>query len=224
MNRIYTCVLCLITIGLSAVFLASCGNWDLPAKKTQRNCDKPNGTLNAVAQQKKVDFSITSSSGTIDKVVWGFGDGTTKTTTELVTSYTYPASKTYTVKATLTNACGQETVLQKDIVVSDAVEPTVTLQPITDLLTTSATLKMTITANGNSAITRYGVCYSTTNSVPDVTKDNVTPDRTEAGAINMPYSFSLTMLQPNITYYARSFAVNANGKTGYSSPVLTDPS
>lgn len=221
MNRLYPYVLCLITIGLSAAFLASCQNWDLPAKKTQRNCEKPNGTLNAVTQQKKVDFSVTSNSGTIDKIVWDFGDGTTKTTTGLVTSYTYPASKTYTVKATLTNTCGQETVLQKDIAVSDAIEPTVTLQPVTDLFTTSATLKMTITANGNSAITRYGVCYSTTNPVPDITKDNVTPDRTETGTINTPYSFSLAMLQPNTTHYARSFAVNANGKTGYSSPVLT---
>lgn len=216
--RFYLIGLSLLCLG--GQLLLGCNPWELPSRKTQRNCVKPAGTLEAQMQQRKVDFSISGSSGTIDKVTWDFGNGSTSVTTGMTVSYTYPTSSTYTAKATLTNTCGDETTLLRTIGVSDAVSPTVSLQPATDLSTASAILRMTITASGNSTITRYGVCYSTTNPVPEVGKDNVL-DIMGTGAISTPFSFSLTTLQPNTTYYARSFAINQAGKTGYSDPVQT---
>ena len=220
MNRLYTYVLCLITFSLSAAFLVGCGNWDLPAKKTQRDCPTPDGTITPVAQQKKVDFSITGSSGTIDKVEWDFGNGSTTATTGLTTTYTYPENGTYTVKATLTNTCLKGTVLQKEITVSNAISPTVTIQVVSGIATNSATSGMTITSTGNATITRYGICWSATNQLPTINDSK--SESVAAGAINVAYPFSLTGLQPNTTYYVRSFAINSLVATpGYSSPVQT---
>lgn len=217
-------------IGLSLIclggqLLLGCETWELPTRKSQRNCVKPSGTLDAQIQQRKVDFSISGSSGTIDRVVWDFGNGSTTATTGMTVSYTYPTSSTYTVRATLSNACGSgsETVLSSKITVSDAVLPTVSLQPATDLSTNSATVGMTITSTGNATITQYGVCYSSTNTAPEVGKSDVLKsDKMGSVAINTPVSFVLTNLQPNTLYYVRSFAVNSSGKTGYSpDPVQT---
>ncbi|AKD56145.1 LamG-like jellyroll fold domain-containing protein [Spirosoma radiotolerans] len=199
--------------GLGSLLL-SCGNWEVPTKKTQRECVKPSGTLNAPTQQRKVDFSISNSGGTIDKVNWDFGNGSTSATTGMTVSYTYPANGTYTVKATLTNTCGLETTIQQTVTVSDAVKPTVTLQAITTVSTTSALAGMTITSNGNATITQYGICYSATNQTPDKENDTVVQ-----GALPAPTGtavpMSLTGLQSNVIYYARSFATNAAG-TVYS--------
>ncbi|GAB4046252.1 hypothetical protein GCM10028810_24360 [Spirosoma litoris] len=200
------------------MLLLSCGNWDIPSRKSQRECIKPAGTLSTQIQQLKVDFSISGSSGTIDKVNWDFGNNSTTATTGLTVSNTYPASGTYTVKATLTNSCGNETVLQQVISVSNALSPTVTLQPVTDVTTTSAAVRMTLTSTGNATITRYGICYSATNPTPEIGKENVTViDMPTALPINSPTSFTLTPLLPNTTYYVRSYAINSAVSTpGYS--------
>lgn len=218
MSRLFVYIgVCLLVISSGALLL-SCDSWELPTRKSRRECVKPAGTLVAQIQQRKVDFSISGSSGTIDQVIWDFGNGSTTVTTGMTVSYTYPDSKTYTAKATLANSCDDATILQQVISVSDAISPTVTLQPATDVLTTSAAFRMTLIATGNAAISRYGLCYSATNAMPDITKDNVL-DKTEALASNTPVSFTLTTLLPNTLYYVRSFAVNASGKIGYSDPV-----
>ena len=220
MTHFYSYIRYVLLAVTSGAILLSCHNWDLPTKKTQRDCETPNGTLNAQIQQRKVDFSITGSSGTIDEVKWDFGDGNTKTTTELVTSYTYAASKIYTVKATLSNACGstKETTLQRDIAVSDAVLPTVTMQVVSGIATNSATSGMTITSTGNATITRYGICWSATSQTPTVNDSK--SETVGAGALGTSYPFSLMGLQPNTLYYVRSFAVNSAG-VGYSNTVQT---
>ncbi|GAB3948244.1 hypothetical protein GCM10028805_22150 [Spirosoma harenae] len=191
----------------------------MPEHKSQRVCVNPTGNLDAKIQDLKVDFSIGNSSGTIDKITWDFGNTSTTVTTGTTVSYTYPAAGSYTVKATLKNSCKDSTILQSIISVINPMIPVVSLQPVTELSQTSATLQMAITSNGNVAIRRFGICYSTTNTVPDITKDPIAY-KDEAGTINAPISFSLTTLSPNTTYYARSFAINDKG-TAYSDPVQT---
>jgi hypothetical protein len=217
--RTYLLVISLIC-GFGTLLL-SCGNWDIPTKKTKRDCVQPSGTLTAQPQQLKVDFSITGSAGTIDNVVWDFGNNTpTTTTTGTTASYTYSAPGTYTVKATLTNSCKLGTTLQQTITVSNAVLPTVTLQAITTVSTTSALAGMSITSNGNATIIRYGICYSPTNQLPDESKD-FKAELTSPLALSTAIPISLTGLQPNTIYYARSYAVNSALKTGYSTIVQT---
>ncbi len=200
---------------ITGSLLLSCDKWEFPTKKSKRECDPPTGTLTAKIEQRKVDFSITGSSGTIDQVEWDFGNGSTTATTGMTVTYTYPTSGTYTAKATLTNTCTIERTLQQPVVVSDAVDPVVTLQTITTVSTNSAAAGMSITSDGNATITLYGICYSSTNQVPDKDKDAIAPGSLPVGTkISIP--ISLTGLQPNTLYYARSFAVNGATKTGYS--------
>ena len=213
--RLYLIGLSLLCLG--GLLLFSCETWDLPGRKTKRDCGvKPAGNLDAVVQQKQVTFSISNTAGTIDQVKWDFGNGSTTVTTGMTATYTYPTSSTYTVKATLSNTCLDETNLLRTITVSDVVLPAVTLQAITAVSISSATAGMTITSTGNATIARYGICYSATNPVPEESTDPKV-ERTGAAAINTPLSFTLPNLQPNTLYYARSYAVNSTGKPGYSS-------
>ncbi|WP_461133992.1 LamG-like jellyroll fold domain-containing protein [Spirosoma lituiforme] len=220
MKTLRTYLLILFSIFGFGSLLLSCGNWEVPTKKTQRECVKPSGTLNNVISQRKADFSISNSGGTTDKVTWDFGDNNSAVTTGMTVSYTYPSNGTYTVKATMANTCGQETTIQQTITVSDAVNPTVTIQAISGVSTTTALAGMTITSNGNATITQYGLCYSTTNQAPNKDSDPIL-----LGALPAPLGtstpLSLTSLQPNTIYYVRSFATNAANKTSYSTTVQT---
>lgn len=218
-KTVLSCLIGLCAICLGGQLLLGCETWELPTRKTRRDCVKPAGNLDATIQQRQVVFSVSSSSGTIDRVTWDFGNGSTTVTTGLTTTYTYPTSSTFTAKATLSNECGTETTLLRTIGVSDATLPAVSLQPITTVANTSATAGMTITSAGNATITRYGICYSFMNQVPDESKDPKV-ERTGAVAMNTPLSFVLTTLEPNRLYYARSYAVNQSG-ISYSSPVQT---
>ena len=221
MNRLRTYLSYFIIASVGAVSLLSCETWELPGRKSQRACTQPSGTLSIQAQQRKIDCAIINSSGTIDRVVWSFGNNSTTVTTGLTVTYTYPASGTYIVKATLTNTCGVETTLQQTISVTDAIAPTVVLQPASDLTLNTATLRMSITSNGNATITSYGVCYSSTNQQPEVGKDKVASTSVSVG-LNTPVSFSLTGLTENTLYYVRAYAINnVATQPGYSSPTQT---
>ena len=218
MNRLRTYWLYLLFTGIGTIFLLSCEKWELPAQKSQRACAQPSGTLGIQTQQRKIDCAITNSSGTIDRVVWDFGNNSTTITTGLTVSYTYPTSGTYTVKATLTNTCDIGTTLQQTVSATDAVAPTVALQPVSDVTQTSAVLRMSVTSNGNATLTSYGVCYSSTNPQPEVGKDRV-EKLTGSVGLNTPVSFTLTGLTESTLYYVRAYAINnASGQVGYSSP------
>jgi hypothetical protein len=202
---------------LGGQLLLGCETWDLPTRKKKGTCEKPSGTLTAIAQERKVNFSITNSSGSIDRVSWDFGNGSTTITTGMTVTHTYSAPGTYTVKATLTNPCDPVTILMLSVSAADAVAPTVSLQPATGVSTNSATVGMTVTSTGNAPITRYGICYSSKNMMPEIGKSDVLmTDKPGPVAPNIPVSFVLTNLEPNTTYYVRSFATNSSGKTGHS--------
>ncbi|GAB3261155.1 hypothetical protein GCM10027347_26010 [Larkinella harenae] len=221
MKSISTRLLASLFVCLISGFFIGCEKWELPGRKTKRECTKPSGSLDAQIQQKKVNFSIAGIAGTIDKITWEFGNGSTTVTTGSTASHTYASAGTYSVKVTLTNTCGDETVLSRTVVVADVTAPTVSLQPASDISTNSVTLIMTMISTGNGSVTSYGICYSSTNPVPEkgdgptttVEKDGSLPANTTA-------TFNPTNLQPNTTYYVRSFAVNEKG-ISYSSPVQT---
>lgn len=98
-------------------------------------------------------------------------------------------------------------------------DPTVTLEPATNLTLNTATLRMSITGNGNATITSYGVCYSSTNPQPEVGKGDLTSSKQGSVALNTPISFSLTGLAENTRYFVRAFAINnVTTQPGYSSP------
>lgn len=89
---------------------------------------------------------------------------------------------------------------------------TVTTGAASAITTVSATLAGTIPSNGCSAVTAYGVEYSTTAGFPNGTGTAV-PSSNLSG-IN--FSSNVAGLSPNTVYYYHAYATNAGG-TGYGS-------
>lgn len=89
--------------------------------------------------------------------------------------------------------------------------PIVTVQDVSSLNTTSATLNGTIVGLGDVAATDYGFCYSTAENPTtlDIKKSNGTPSATGT------YTTNLTGLIPATTYYVRAYITNSDG-TQYS--------
>ena len=81
----------------------------------------------------------------------------------------------------------------------------VTTGQVTGITTTTATCPYNVTADGGSAVTARGVCWSTTEK-PDI-KDSNTDDGEGTGA----FTSNLTGLTPNMTYYVRAYATNSEG-------------
>lgn len=100
----------------------------------------------------------------------------------------------------LISSCQKEPVL---------VIPTIKVTTVTNITMTTAVSGGEITADGGSAITARGVCWST-NMYPKIT-DSKTNDGTGLGS----FTSSITGLVAGTTYYIRSYSINAVG-TAYS--------
>ncbi len=212
MKTLLTFIGSILVVTLLGGLLWSCDKWDLPTRKTQRNCVKPSGSLTATAQERKVDFVITEAKGTIDRVVWDFGGGgpnSTTSTTGLTASYTYPTSSTYTAKATVSNSCGDETVMTVVVSAFDVVLPVVNVQSAANIGVTSASVSFVVTNPGNPNAVEYGIYYST-NSNPDATNSiTVTLNNVTAG-VSTPVN--LINLTANTKYYYRTYAKLSSGR------------
>ncbi len=88
--------------------------------------------------------------------------------------------------------------------------PTVTTGAASAITTTTATLAGTIPSNGCSAVSAYGVEYSTINGFPNGSGTPVVS--TNLSGIN--FSSNVTGLTPGTVYYYHAYATNAGG-TGY---------
>ena len=75
-RRIYPLLLAVAGISL----LLSCQTWDLPTRKTQRQCTTPGGQFGSTGNQLQVQFTISQPTGTTDRVDWDFGDAKTQNT------------------------------------------------------------------------------------------------------------------------------------------------
>jgi|GEM_PF-679974 len=120
---------------------------------------------------------------------------------------------TYFVRSFATNAVGTAysnvRSFKTGVVVASA--PTVQTDNIVNIAATSATVDGTLINRGTAAITRYGVCYSTTNSAP-TTADLVTvAGTTDPASLPLSFSINLTSLTQNTSYYVRTFATNSVG-------------
>ena len=192
--------------------LLSCGNWEIPTKKTQRECIKPSGNPNAQIKNRKVDFSIINAKGTIDKVVWDFGgSGPTNTTitTGLTASYTYPTSTTFSAKATLSNLCGDEVTLIFTGIAADPILPVVNVQPATTINITTATVGFVVTNPGTPNATEYGIYYSTSTTPDAANSIAVTVANPTVGTST---TVNLTNLTPGTKYYYRTYVKLPSGE------------
>ncbi len=102
--------------------------------------------------------------------------------------------------------------------------PSVTTGAASAITQTTATAAGTITANGCTAVTAYGIEYSTTNGFPNGSGTQVASTNLSGGN----FSSALSGLISNTTYYYKAYATNGGG-TGYGAqqsfttlpPVLT---
>lgn len=222
MKSLLTYIVSITFIGLLGGLLWSCDKWDLPTKKTKRECVKPSGNLTASAKELKVDFSITNATGTIEKVTWDFGGSgpnNTTVTTGLTASYTYPTSTTFSAKAVLSNSCDEQTTLIFAGSAVAVVKPVVAVQAATNVGFSTATVGFLMTNAGNQPIAEYGICYSSTANPPVVGSATTVPVTNPA--VNQSVSTSLTNLASNTTYYYRSYVKLASGEIVYSSTTGT---
>jgi phosphodiesterase/alkaline phosphatase D-like protein len=88
--------------------------------------------------------------------------------------------------------------------------PTLTTGAASAITTNSATCAGTINSNGCTAVTVYGIEYSTTVGFPNGTGTAVTSSNLSGGN----FTSALIGLLPNTTYYYHAYATNAGG-TGY---------
>lgn len=97
---------------------------------------------------------------------------------------------------------------------------------ISNLTNTTASLNVTITSEGASAITAKGVCWSTSHNptIADSKTSNrhslgsSSPNKTNDITANLTFTATLTGLSPHTTYYARVYATNSFG-TSYSNEI-----
>jgi hypothetical protein len=98
-------------------------------------------------------------------------------------------------------------------VASVAAIPTVSTTGTSNLVFNGITITGTATVTGcSSAITAYGIYYSTSSGFANGTGTQVTGSATTGNA----FSVNVTGLTPNTVYYYKTFATNASGN-GYSS-------
>lgn len=99
--------------------------------------------------------------------------------------------------------------------------PSITTNPVTSILTTSASCGGNISSNGGETVTEYGVCWSKTEN------PTIADSKKSIGNGNGAFSSSITGLDINTTYYVRAYATNSIG-TAYGQQLTlktlaTDP-
>ena len=110
----------------------------------------------------------------------------------------------YYIRAYATNIVGT-TYGEVRMVITHAVQPTVTTKDITDIKGVSATCGGDVSFDGGADVTERGVCWNTT-GWPTIEDDHTTD-----GEGSGEYTSSLTNLSPSTTYFVRAYAINNVG-------------
>ena len=120
------------------------------------------------------------------------------------------ANTTYQFKAYAVNECGEGTSSWHDVTTSSVVASAPVVQTVGHTRNSDSeyVIKGKITDNGNTDITMYGFYYSTdknnlSNPLNPYWETNI--------AENKEYTFTLSGLAPNTTYYYQAFAYNKYG-------------
>jgi uncharacterized protein (TIGR02145 family) len=117
----------------------------------------------------------------------------------------------YHIRAYATNVAG--TAYGNDLTFTTlAVVPTLTTTAASAITTTTAATGGNVTADGGSAVTARGVCWST--ATGPVATGSHTSDGTGTGS----FTSSLASLAANTTYYVRAYATNSIG-TAYGNEI-----
>ena len=123
---------------------------------------------------------------------------------------------TYYVRAYAINKAGTVYGEQR-VLITSATDPKITNTVISDVTTVTAKLDVNIQYYDASQMLEYGICWSTSNT-PTVNNENtslsIKPD-----SVLTDYSFKMTQLESNKTYYARAFAFKNSSDIYYGNIV-----
>ena len=178
--------------------------------------DTNNRTITATVSPTNASVTAASSNTNICTVSVS-GTGATRTITITPKENTGISQRTATITVTAT-ANGQTAT--KTISVTQAgvpgSAPIISAFNVYDVTRTSFYFSMTFTSN--PAATTYGVCYSTTNNVPNSTTYWCSWSSPSTG--RTASSYVTDNLTPGTTYYVRAYATNSYGTT-YSTEIKT---
>jgi pectinesterase len=119
---------------------------------------------------------------------------------------------TYHVRAYATNTAGTSYGSDVSFITAPSTTiPTLSTSEITNIQGNSAYGGGNVSDNGGTAITKRGICWSTT---PSPTTDDVCISQTPSGSGEGQFFTPITRLETSTTYYVRAYATNGNG-TGY---------
>ncbi len=163
-------------------------------------------------------YSSTNTSPTLANSIVTIGNGIGAYTTT-VTGLT--AGTTYYVVAYATNNLGITTYgMPVSFIASNSssiILPSVTSSPATSVTSTSALINGNVTADGGSAVTSRGICYSFRTVNPTLDNPNIVTSVT-SGSGTGSFTINITGLLPNTTYVFTIYATNSAG-TSYSTPI-----
>jgi hypothetical protein len=204
------------------------------AVATAKPTVQTNNVLNVTSNSASLSATV-EAKGTSNLTKFGFcysTTNTTPTTNDIVVEVgtqspaEYPhaftknltglAEKTeYHVRAFATNSVGTSYGVTKTFKTTTAVTtlPTVATKeiPSASITTTQAKAIGTLTSQGTASVSKYGFCYSSTNTSPTVSDNVLSAGTTAPTTLPVDFSSDLSQLQPATQYYLRAFATSSVG-------------
>lgn len=120
------------------------------------------------------------------------------------------SAKKYYVRAYATNVFGTSYSVDEKTISTLKKEPNIITAPISDetIKNGSAVVGGELQNGGESAITKWGICWSATNKVPTIS-DNYKE------MADSTFAYTLFQLKGATTYYVRAYAINESDLVGY---------
>lgn len=211
-----------VIMAMLMVFISSCGGSDstddVLASKEQISVSNRN--ISFLAEGGSTEVSINANCDWMirvdgEEVNWltvnptaGKGTGSVtlraaaNTTAASRTAYLTIAGKLVSQSITVTQKAGEQQT-------PSAKAPVISGSSYRDVTTTAAVI--VLSASSETAITEYGVCYSSSSRTPG--ENDLVAKRSSNSTVLSNAVVELTGLSPQTTYYARVFARSAAGTT-----------
>ncbi len=159
---------------------------------------------NGIVSSRGVCWS-TSSNPTINnnKTINGSGTGSFTSTLNGLSDNTK-----YYVRAYVTNEKGTSYGEEISFTTQEITLPTVTTNAVTNIKATTATCGGDVTSDGNATVTARGLCWST---LPEPSINNIYDEMSSNGSGTGSFTYTMTDLKANTTYYVRAYATNEKG-------------